>query len=549
MAHFDRQCRFIAKDVEEKLSKPIPAHLEPLLPISPIDIFNSLSILLSTDRRAANPFLPRVLRVNWDKVCRWASLFLRTYAFLDVPKDRFQQLVSIANEILMAPSNSTLKLVQPPDRHHIYDAAPDLLPILVRFCVHLNARQDIQFAFLFMRLAKIMPKEDIVASLATIEEYDVPLNAVRYLISLNQIPLQGWKIPFEPLAFSESLHLIHLLISSKRPEFCRVLLKNNLPAWVARTMCFLALTSGRSSRLNIDIQGLFSSLYFCCQIARECWAYGHTGVVESLDNRMIHAMWKTMSGADDELLNEYARTIVALEPFLVYRSVVLRCLRKLQGVLKQGMAIEMPNSDQKDHPFLQVAQSVATEAEKFAESIHDFEREVGCISRYCPHRMTPDAYYNRIKYRKCSQCQIGVYCTIECQKADWDTGHSIKCKELAKRIGEPSTYDEELIKYHTMRRISGIINRIMADKAKLEIGPDPRQDVVVACVVPGLAKEISENLGKMKCAHGEDKKQQFLAEWEKVDVQQEILVVAAYHGPGCHAMLVYRAKVVDQKEE
>ncbi|KLO11129.1 hypothetical protein SCHPADRAFT_486755 [Schizopora paradoxa] len=86
--------------------------------------------------------------------------------------------------------------------------------------------------------------------------------------------------------------------------------------------------------------------------------------------------------------------------------------------------------------------------------------------------------------RKCAACAVAVYCSRECQKAGWKSGHRRECESLkgtAESAGEALKYGENhflhrLARIDVRRHASGIKNAIQKDKLLKDA---PRKDIVI----------------------------------------------------------------------
>lgn len=47
----------------------------------------------------------------------------------------------------------------------------------------------------------------------------------------------------------------------------------------------------------------------------------------------------------------------------------------------------------------------------------------------CSHCGSPES--QTIKHKRCSACKTRLYCSTDCQRFDWKSGHSKECKKLA----------------------------------------------------------------------------------------------------------------------
>lgn len=58
------------------------------------------------------------------------------------------------------------------------------------------------------------------------------------------------------------------------------------------------------------------------------------------------------------------------------------------------------------------------------------EGKTELVQKYCSSCQSPEGV--TLKHKMCSQCKQRFYCSIECQKQDWKSGHKDKCKSMRK---------------------------------------------------------------------------------------------------------------------
>lgn len=71
--------------------------------------------------------------------------------------------------------------------------------------------------------------------------------------------------------------------------------------------------------------------------------------------------------------------------------------------------------------------------EDFIKSFADETKEADAATRIVPKHSSCFHCMNIFrKVKWCSRCQARPYCSVECQKADWEDGHKKECKQLSK---------------------------------------------------------------------------------------------------------------------
>ncbi|KAK7041532.1 hypothetical protein VNI00_009404 [Paramarasmius palmivorus] len=501
MNRLNRQAE--AKHIAKMLSTPIPASLDPS-PTAHLNILEALSILISADSISRNPMLVQLLKANWSKACQWVYLFIQTYAFSEIPETLCTQVMSLGRNILAASEILALEFGQVGDREKAYASTPGLLPLLVKLSVHLNATQSSHFVPIFMTLMTTMVEENMIVIFLSISDYNIPLNAIRYLVMLNQRLLgSNIRSGFDTMPFFVALRYIQILVSGNDQHFLHPLLEHGLVKWLGRTMFDLASLPNRASLASMDREGLLLCLELCCHMSKGSWSHGHMWLVDSLDNKIVLSMWNALHlvDKDHDLVKLCAEALLAMMPLLVFRSVVIRCIPKLEGLRKRGLEAHIID---RNHPFRAAFIQVIRSASLFADSRRHFERESGCVN---------------LNYRL-------------------------------------SPYDKALIKHSLKPYFSNYRRKLLHEKARAEIGTNPRQNAIIACVdyrlypaqvTPQTAKEALKALSVIleTCKHGEDKRRELLEEWKRVDMKKEIVVVVFHPGTGCHAVLIYRIELLD----
>ncbi|KAL0578741.1 hypothetical protein V5O48_003239 [Marasmius crinis-equi] len=62
-----------------------------------------------------------------------------------------------------------------------------------------------------------------------------------------------------------------------------------------------------------------------------------------------------------------------------------------------------------------------------------------CNDQQCPLKMSEEVLEHRTPFLLCSSCLNATYCSRECQKIDWDSGHRDLCAEKARRQKDSRT--------------------------------------------------------------------------------------------------------------
>ncbi|KAL0063589.1 hypothetical protein AAF712_009510 [Marasmius tenuissimus] len=168
----------------------------------------------------------------------------------------------------------------------------------------------------------------------------------------------------------------------------------------------------------------FDRIHCLTALLGRCFAGGLTWACDALDCHFLIALLQmsVLPGGDDpestELLalyTSYAKLMNLLKPYLVYRSVLNRACREMK-IVRHSELVE--RLDERN-PFRLALEDVEKEVERLKAIQREFEA-TNTVFNVCSVRK---CWYAKpgSKIRRCSGCQVAIYCSRQCQQADWST--------------------------------------------------------------------------------------------------------------------------------
>ncbi|KAK1230792.1 hypothetical protein PQX77_006106 [Marasmius sp. AFHP31] len=197
----------------------------------------------------------------------------------------------------------------------------------------------------------------------------------------------------------------------------------------------------------------FDRIHCLTALLGRCFAGGLTWACDALDCHFLIALVQmaVLPGVDDPestelllLFTSYAKLTNSLRPYLVYRSFLNRTCREMKVVRHSEL---MERLDERN-PFRLALEDIEKEVERLKAIQREFEATNTvfgiCSVRKCWYAKSGS------KIRRCSGCQVAIYCSRQCQRADWSTNKQTcdiydKPKDgLSRRI---SQLDQLLLKF------------------------------------------------------------------------------------------------------
>ncbi|KIK63967.1 hypothetical protein GYMLUDRAFT_40181 [Collybiopsis luxurians FD-317 M1] len=246
------------------------------------------------------------------------------------------------------------------------------------------------------------------------------------------------------------------------------LLEGSLVRWLSWIM--LKMTKLWNTEIAHESQFLLAiaNCVRCLSIAfKESYSWISTAIEHDFFPAVLLSVYfvihKRSEGSGQALEAALHELFTAIQPFLVYRSVLRSFLRAMDKAQRRSpelyrQLVDLPqNSEKPDKCF-------ATAWKNFYDLAKDRQRlRKECVAAgyiMCAFSGCPKARFDSsisFELKECSRCQVTRYCSTDCQKRDWRR-HRQECRDLRRRMvlgGRPAAYshiDEQYLVYLARER-------------------------------------------------------------------------------------------------
>ncbi|KAL0565434.1 hypothetical protein V5O48_016591, partial [Marasmius crinis-equi] len=180
---------------------------------------------------------------------------------------------------------------------------------------------------------------------------------------------------------------------------------------------------------------------------------GYTSALIALNAGVVPMLLKTPMSLflrdtpKSSLAQEATSTIEIIDSFLIYPRILHAFLRSIQG-FSDPMMEEIEAGMKMGSVTLWQAWD---RAKSKALRLREFRRELKknpsflCCSPVCPLKDAKTPEWRTSHYSVCSQCQAAYYCSVECQRMEWQIEHRGNCLESREKaeIKSPSMRNPE----------------------------------------------------------------------------------------------------------
>ncbi|KAL0576247.1 hypothetical protein V5O48_005729 [Marasmius crinis-equi] len=162
------------------------------------------------------------------------------------------------------------------------------------------------------------------------------------------------------------------------------------------------------------------------------------GIVEGLDAGIIDAVFKayekyfwyndTQARAERQLMDRSSVMLDQVSRFLFYPDVLHAFLRLARRIERGGSEERMKALCRPAYDYWQTTKEKAF----FVRSVRDGPSGNPAMFSNCSYSQCGRNGARRKHLARCSRCWYTEYCSSECQKHDWLSGHRKECESLAK---------------------------------------------------------------------------------------------------------------------
>ncbi|KAL0578192.1 hypothetical protein V5O48_003795 [Marasmius crinis-equi] len=137
-------------------------------------------------------------------------------------------------------------------------------------------------------------------------------------------------------------------------------------------------------------------------------------------------------GGDDEVAREISVLLAGIldniSKFLVYPGVLREFSRGARGITANKDDLLRKGMDK----LWESWENARDRASSFSVVRSAFKNSIGDCSYYaCVLRLIGNDNCGVTKYWRCAQCNVAVYCSVECQKSHWRQCHRLECLQIA----------------------------------------------------------------------------------------------------------------------
>ncbi|KAG7086778.1 hypothetical protein E1B28_002708 [Marasmius oreades] len=381
---------------------------------------------------------------TWVKMCDWTVHLLYIYVLgKRTPKKSkgkaFQhRLIVLAENLCHIPGkygrfNEAFEGVSVPVA---FSSVPHLIPTMIKVSIHLLSLDHPWYMTTWMKIhdeAEKIPDK----FKACIEEMETEhgYNIAQYLTDHFSTISSQSDIDFCTLR-SDIILLLQIFHSCPESNIFHRMLSRGVTKAFANIMVAAA-----SQAYLVDAPPIAyydrDNLSFLSALLARCLTGGITWVCEALDCHFLIALVQLAVLPDNGdahikdgiplLFVSYAKLTKLLRPFLVYRSVLNRTRRELRLVRDSEL---LGRLDERNS-FRLALEDLDREAERLKGLQRQFESSTNLPSLCSVQKcwwVRPGA-----KLQRCSGCRVAVYCSRQCQRADWE-----KHKELCDKYDRPT---------------------------------------------------------------------------------------------------------------
>ncbi|EEB93727.1 hypothetical protein MPER_07580, partial [Moniliophthora perniciosa FA553] len=316
-----------------------------------------------------------------------------------------------------------------PETEHIRN----FIRLTFEVSIHLAATSNPSFEMIWSKTSSLLSSQAardefkaVVANIPSRFGYDAKQLCFNLLRSLSMAS------PIDPWALRGALNLMNAFTHCSN-DIHRGLLAMNVVKLLTRTLSRISSPKNIISVKEGDIGMTCECVTEICEYLVDLFHDGHTWVVQALDGHVLHhivevTISRRLNKLKDPPPNLYDMRkasqdlVLAIKPFIVFRSVVNRVLREVRALSEYGYIWRLSKVDQeleKELSSLYDEAVLLKNAMQILDSSGDLRP---CLNPNCTS-VDPGAL------KRCSACLAAIYCSAKCQKEHWEAEHRELCRE------------------------------------------------------------------------------------------------------------------------